>query len=570
MSEVADLCNKFDITNPRVLKMGRKRQTGKRTDHVNSKTSLNSGNVSSDSESEISLVSRKESRTVCGQTTQTNGSADTDRNAPTQPTGASSNHTSFGQHYFTGQTVHDERAPTSFDRSVSQENIPSEDMQPAQPDHGQHHISVPSDDYDTDQTTQRLPVNTGLGRFVSQLNSRREFTPSNAQPDTPLQSTSLSGETADTDQTIHTHALFTGTNISCGQGCGYLVSHETQRGKSTSYAQADTCLQSALESGVNSEMDYAELYGNSTRTDTMREHTELQRDARGFAVVSNAQAGTGQRSTAPILQTSQTENLRVGSGDDTSLQNDWDAVTSVIQNFGLLISQQNEALNARTRQLNEAQDARMRQQNEALYARMRQQGESQNIMLRECLTGITNVVRENMDGIIEQLSNLNELIQSSCRQAGTREVTQVHENIARCDTVPPVESCRSSNTIASNDIRHSELNAYQPGHSVLSVHTEPRYCHVDRRDSLPAIHVSESQTKARHAGQNDTSRHIPGNLGGPTDASVMQTETRGAVPRLATIDAQNTVFNPSESNIRNTSTAETHPDHMKHFHAIEV
>ena len=550
---MADLCNKFDITNPRVLKMGRKRQTRKRTDRVNSKTSLNSGNVSSDSESETSLVSRKERRTVCGQTTQTNGSADTDCNAPTHSTGASSNHTTFGQHCFTSQTVHDERAPMSFDRSVSQENIPSENMQPAQPDHGQQLISVPSDDYATDQTAQRLPVSTGLGRFVSQLNSRRESTLCNAQPDTLLQSTSLSRETADTGQTIHAHSI--GTSISCGQGRGYLVSHETQRGKNLSHAQADTCLQSALESGVNSDMDYAELYGNSTRTDTMREHTELQRDARGFAVVSNAQAGTGLRSTAPILQTSQTENLRVGSGDDTSLQNDWDAVTSVIQNFGSLISQQNEALNARTRQLNEAQDARMRQQNEALYARMRQQGESQNIMLRECLTGITNVVRENMDGIIEQFSNLNELIQSSCRQAGTREVTQVHENIARCDTVPPVESCRSSNTIASNGILHSELNAYQPGHSVLSVHTEPRYCHVDRRDSLPAIHVSESQTKARHAGQNDTSRHIPGNLGGPSDASVLQTDTRGAVPRLATIDAQNTVFNPSESNIRNTSTA---------------
>ena len=170
---MADLCNKFDITNPRVLKMGRKRQTRKRTDRVNSKTSLNSGNVSSDSESETSLVSRKESRTVCGPKTLANGSADTDCNAPTQPTGASSNHTSFGQHCFTGQTVHDERAPTSFDRSVSQENNPSENMQPAQPDHGPQLISVHSDDYDTDQTTQRLPVSTGLGRFVSQSNAAK-------------------------------------------------------------------------------------------------------------------------------------------------------------------------------------------------------------------------------------------------------------------------------------------------------------------------------------------------------------------------------------------------------------
>ena len=108
------------------------------------------------------------------------------------------------------------------------------------------------------------------------------------------------------------------------------------------------------------------------------------------------------------------------------------------------------------------------------------------------------------------MSNLTGLIQSSCRQAGTREVTQVglHENSTGCDKDASVESCRSTNTVASNDIRH---NVNQPGHFVQSVHTEPRYCHVDRRDSLPAIHVSESQTNARHAGQNDTPRHIPGN-----------------------------------------------------------
>ena len=320
---MADLCNKFDITNPRVLKMGRKRQTRKRTDRVNSKTSLNSGNVSSDSESETSLVSRKESQTVLGQKTLTNGSADTDCNAPTQPTGASINHTSFGQHCLTGQVVQAERAGTSYDRSVSQENRHSESMQPAQPDHGQHPISVPSDDYDTDQTTQRLPVNTGLRRFVSQLNSRREFTLSNAQPDTPLQSTSLSIETADTDQTIHTHALSTGTNISCGQGRGYLVSHETQRGKNASYAQADHGLQSTLESGVNSDTDHGAYYVNPIRNDrppTHREYSGSQGNACGDAVLSNAQAGVGLRSSAQTVQNSQAENLglRAGSGDDTS------------------------------------------------------------------------------------------------------------------------------------------------------------------------------------------------------------------------------------------------------------
>ena len=554
-SEVADLCNKYDITNPRVLKMGRKRQTRKRTDRVNSQTSLNSGHVSSDSESETSQVSRKESRTVIGQKTLTNGSADTDCNAPAQPTGASSNHTSFGQHCFTSQTVHDERAPMSFDRSVSQENIPSENIQPAQPDHGQHPISVLSDDYDTDQTTQKLPVNTGLGRFVSQLNSRREFTPCNAQSDTTLQSTSLSGETADTDQTIHTHALSTGTNISCGQGRVYLVSHETQRGKSTSYAQADHGLPSALESGVNSDTDHGAYYVNPIRTDRPTTHWEYsgsQGIARGDAVLSKAQAGTDLRSTAPILQTSKTENLRVGSGDDTSFQNDWDSVTSVIQNFGLLISQQNEALNARirqqnethnaqVRQQNEAHDARMRQQNEAQDARMRQQNESRNKMLSECLAEVTYVVRQG----IAEIAGLR-------RQSDAREVTQ--KNVRRDTVTSPTSTCnRSTNTVVASNIQDSKTD--QPGHSVQSIHTESRYCHADRRDSLPAIHVSESQIYPKHAGQDDTSRPIPGNTRGPSDTSELRNHTRGVVPSLAKLDEHHTVFNPSESNIRNTDIA---------------
>ena len=551
---MADLCNKFDITNPRVPKMGRKRQTRKRTDRVNSKTSLNSGNVSSDSESETSLVSRKESRTVCGQTTQTNGSADTDCNAPTQPTGASSNHTSFGQHCFTGQTVHAERAPTSFDRSVSQENIPSENMQSAQPDHGQPPISVPSDDYDTDQTTQRLPVNTGLGRYVSQLNSRREFTLSNAQPDTPLQSSSLSGETADTDQTIHTHALSTGTNISCGQGrAGYLVSQETQCGKNTSYAQADHGLQSALESGVNSDTDHCAYYVNHDRPPTHREYSGSQGIASGDAVLPNAQAGVGLRSSAQTVQNSQAENLglRAGSGEDTSsLQNNGGPMTdmtSILQNFCALIGQQNETHNAQVRQQNVAQNALISQ----LDDRISQQNESQNNMMREYLTGITNVVREHstsvkqcMNGIAEQLSSLTGLMQCSCKQAGTREVTQVHENIAHYDAVTSVESCRSSNTVASNGIRHSD-------HSSVN---QP-YCHVNRRDSLPAIQVSESQTYTRHAGQIDSSMPNPGDVRGPSDTSELRNHTRGAVPRLAKLDEHHTVFNPSVTNIRNTNAA---------------
>ena len=330
------------------------------------------------------------------------------------------------------------------------------------------------------------------------------------------------------------------------------MSHETQRGKNTSYAQADHGLQSTLESGVNSDTDHGAYYVNPIRNDrppTHREYSGSQGNACGDAVLSNAQAGVGLRSSAQTVQNSQTENLglRAGSGDNTSsLQNNGGPITdmtSILQNFCALISQQNETQNALISQLDD---------------RISKQNESQNNMMRECLTGITNVVRENtnvvrehstsvkqcMNGIAEQLSSLTGLMQSSCKQAGTREVTQVHENITHYDAVTSVESCRSSNTVASNGIRHSD-------HSSVN---EP-YCHVNRRDSLPAIQVSESQTYTRHAGQINSSRPNPGDVCGPSDMSELRNHTRGAVPRLAKLDEHHTVFIPSVTNIKNTNAA---------------
>ena len=553
---MADLCNKFDITNPRVLNMGRKRQTRKRTDRVNSKTSLNSGNVSSDSESDTSLVSRKESRTVCGQKTLANGSADTDCNAPTQPTGASSSHTSFGQHCFTGQTVHNERALMSYDHSVSQENIPSENMQPAQPDHGQHHISVPSDDYDTDQTTQRLPVNTGLGRFVSQLNSRREFTLSNAQPDTPLQSTSLSGETADTDQTIHAHS--TGTRISCGQGHGYLMSHETQRGKNTSYAQADHGLQSTLESGVNSDTDHGAYSVNPIRNDTLREYSGSQGVARGDAVLSNAQAGVGLRSSAQTVQNSQAENLglRAGSGDDTSsLQNNGGPMTdmtSILQNFCALISQQNETHNAQVRQQNETHNAQVVAQNaliSQLDDRISKQNESQNNMMRECLTGITNVVREStnvvrenntsvnqcINGFAGQLSNLTGLIQS-------REATHANVSSVLPSTVPSRMQASASRVAHEGPLKNTlnSSSAENPSDQGIIGCTQGH-------SSL------QSNRRIYNMVQNDISG--PGNVCGQSGASVLPSDNHDSFSSSNTQGTHNTASNPRQLNIQNTNNA---------------
>ena len=101
--------------------MGRKRQTRKRTDRVQSKTSLNSGNISSDSEAE------KVKKTI----------AYTDRNAPTQATVS----TSFGSHCLSDQTTHAEGAESvSYDRSeLTQENFHSEKIRHTHNDHGQYY-----------------------------------------------------------------------------------------------------------------------------------------------------------------------------------------------------------------------------------------------------------------------------------------------------------------------------------------------------------------------------------------------------------------------------------------------
>ena len=203
--------------------MGRKRQTRKRTDRVQSKTSLNSGNISSDSDSETSLISHKESQTVCGQKT----SAYADRNAPTQATVS----TSFGSHCLSDQTAHAEGAESaSYDRSeLTQEHFHSEKIRHTQNDHGQYHISKPSDSYDTDQAAPTLPVDTGRGRLMSPVNLNHAPT-NNARPDTSLLHVGGSGENSDTDQTIHS----TGASL---RGRGSLMTREPQRGENSSHAQ---------------------------------------------------------------------------------------------------------------------------------------------------------------------------------------------------------------------------------------------------------------------------------------------------------------------------------------------
>ena len=497
--------------------MGRKRQTRKRTDRVQSKTSLNSGNISSDSDSETSLISHKESQTVCGQKT----SAYADRNAPTQATVS----TSFGSHCLSDQTAHAEGAESaSYDRSeLTQEHFHSEKIRHTQHDHGQYYISKPSDSYDTDQAAPTLPVDTGRGRLISPVNLNHATT-NNARPDTSLLHVSGSAENSDTDQTIHS----TGASF---KGRGSLIIRESQRGEDSAHAQTENGLQSALELGANSEVDQSA----HCVADSNLGYSEPPRVAHSDAVLQNTHASVGLRSPGPILPNTQTGNSRVGSGEDASLQTSGDSITSVIQNFCYFLSKQNET-----------QNTRISQQTEALNAQISQQNEIQNNMLKECLTGINASVSQCMNGILGQLSNLTELIQSPRRQSSAREVTQITESNSLCDTVTSLGSCQYQNTVASNDLHQTAISrSNQPSHSAHNTQTAPSSSYVHRPDSSPTVHASEPQTApAQTLVQNDCSRPRPSEANKQDSSST-----------FATLETHPTASDPSQLNIQNTNNA---------------
>ena len=466
-------------------------------------------------DSETSLISHKESQTVCGQKT----SAYADRKAPTQATVS----TSFGSHCLSDQTAHAEGVESaSYDRSeLTQEHFHSEKIRHTQHDRGQYHISKPSDSYDTDQAAPTLPVDTGRGRLISPVNLNLATT-NNARPDTSLLHVGGSGENSDTDQTIHS----TGASL---RGRGSLMTREPQRGENSSHAQAENGHHSVLELDAHSDVDQSAHYGNSIRTDLNREYSGPPRVTHSDAVLQNTQAGMGLRSPGPILPNTQTGNSKVGSGEDASLQTGGDSITSAIQNFCYFISKQNETQ----------------------ITLISQQTEIQNNMLRECLTGITNVVRENnastsqcMNGITGQLSNLTGLIRNSREQTSAREVTQITESNSLCDTVTSLGSCQYQNTVASIDLHQTAITrSNQPSHSAHNTQTAPSYSYVHRPDSSPTVHASEPQTApAQTLVQNNCSR--------PRRSEANKQDSS---PTFATLGTHPTASDPNQLNIYSTS-----------------
>ena len=310
------------------------------------------------------------------------------------------------------------------------------------------------------------------------------------------------------------------------------MTREPQRGENSSHAQAENGHHSVLELDAHSDVDQSAHYGNPIRTDLNREYSGPPRVTHSDAVLQNTQAGMGLRSPGPILPNTQTGNSKVGSGEDASLQTGGDSITSVVQNFCYFISKQNETQ----------------------ITRISQQTEIQNNMLRECLTGITNVVRENnasvsqcMNGITGQLSNLSGLIRDSREQTSSaREVTQATESISLCDTVTSLGSCQYQNTVASNDLHQTAISrSNQPSHSAHYTQTAPSYSYVHRPDSSPTVHASEPQTApAQTLVQNNCSRPRPS-----------EANKQDSSPTFATLGTHPTASDPSQLNIQNTNNA---------------
>ena len=225
-------------------------------------------------------------------------------------------------------------------------------------------------------------------------------------------------------------------------------------------------------------------------------------------------------------------------------------MTSILQNFCALISQQNETHNAQVRQQNVAQNALISQ----LDDRIIKQNESQNNMMRECLTGITNVVRENtnvvrenntsvnqcINGIAGQLSNLTGLIQSSHNQS--REATHANVSSVLPSTVPSRMQA-SASTVAHEGPLKNTLNsssAENPSDQGIIGCTQGH-------SSL------QSNRRIYNMVQNDISG--PGNVCGQSGASVLPSDNHDSFSSSNTQGTHNTASNPSQLNVQNTNNA---------------
>ena len=380
--------------------MGRKRQIRKRAERVHSKTSLNSGIITSDSESEASVVSRKQSQTVIGLKNQTNVSAHPDINVTSQLQGTGTNLACTSN----GPQNHDDQSQCNsaqhevmgaFVNLASQENIHIQPAQQIRSDTCQNSGYTQSGDNDTDQAAH-YTINAGHKHNLSQSDHNLRYgSAPGTLPGTQLHSVRYSRNDSDTDQTMHAHS----TRATASRA---YISRETMHSGSFPRAQVDTCLGASLRLGENSETDHA-THLNPT-SNTNQEYSGSQR----YVTLPNTHTGAGPRSS-PITQT-------VGSGDTQTNQ---ETLTSVLQDFCSVMCRQ-----------------------------IQSQNELQNSMFRDCLTGVTTAV----SGLANQFSSLSGQI-DGLRQANAREATTANQSGISPNTVTP--NVIPSSTVAHNVRSHN-------------------------------------------------------------------------------------------------------------------
>ena len=315
----------------------------KRADRVNSEISLNSRDVSSDSESENAVVCREDSQTLAGLGIQANGSEGTDQTPQAQTNGTC----------------------TTLAGLKSQNN---EQTAQANTGHGLRSSTVSAETSVTGHTTQSCSIRTGpsLGYFISPPGEGTL----NTQAHLSLQSTAVSVENTEKAYSVSASSVMSQNNF---------------RGTDMPHTQPDTGLQSTrFESADNSVSNHIRTAdAQSVKVNTGQAYSFLQENMHGEDA-QYVQDGTGLTSSKAV-RNSRVENVRAGSGDEQLFRSNGEWMSSLLQNFCTRISQQNETQNKTL--------------NDCLAGT--------TTMLRECLAGVTTSVSECMKGMARMVEESN-------------------------------------------------------------------------------------------------------------------------------------------------------------------
>ena len=266
--------------------MGRRRQLRKR---VNSEISLNSGAVSSDSESELSVVCGP-NQTETGRKMSPNGNVDTDHSALAQANGLSESLACFGSQTLRRQendvTIQTDDAGSRCDQIISHHSFACEGGASAPSDADLQSVNTSTQISNTGQSSRGQTVNANISRGLSmpQETQCRE-NGQRAQSDTGLQF--FDAFTVNFDNDHGAQAL---PAVPSGSNRHLMGQTDTHR-VNTQYGQSDTILPSFTLPGQTSGIDKA-VQGNSVNA--LRIHTSEQ-----FGV---HQSNTHQAQTVTCLQ----------------------------------------------------------------------------------------------------------------------------------------------------------------------------------------------------------------------------------------------------------------------------